>query len=150
MLIVPLDLLNDLALSAVASVSCWQRQYHVLVLPGYQLCRLQITSLDTEPREGIVTFLGRKPHTEIFYSLTLLFLQMCRYLTEAAKWRTSVMEAVPVQICCWPQKVCSVRACVSSHPNQISMEACVRQSTRWPCISVGKQKKWWELILITQ
>jgi hypothetical protein len=96
MLIVPLDLLNDLALSAVASVSCWQRQYHVLVLPGYQLCRLQITSLDTEPREGIVTFLGRKPHTEIFYSLTLLFLQMCRYLTEAPVL-TAVQEVCPLE-----------------------------------------------------
>lgn len=116
--------------------------HHAFVLTQHQLSRLQITSLDTEPREGIIIFLARKLNTEIFYSLTLFSLQMHHYLTEAPgsdccpggfssggdKLRTSDMEAVSVQICCWQQKVCSVRACVSAHPNQISMEAWVRRS----------------------
>lgn len=90
----------------------------MFVLKGHQLCRLHIISLDKDPREGIITFLGRKLNTELFCSLMPISLQMCHCLTEAtgpdccagdlssggAKLRT-----VSVHFCCWPQKVCSVR-----------------------------------------
>lgn len=112
--------------------------HHVFVLKRHQLCRLQITALDTEPGEGIITLLGRKLNSEIFYSLKPISLQTCHFWLKhlalysrgpdrypsnlssgGAKWRASAREAVSVQICCWPQKVCSVRTCVSAHPKSV-------------------------------
>ena len=83
--------------------------HHVFVLPGHQLCRLQITSLDAEPREGIVTFLGWKPNIEIFFSLVLLSLQMC-YLNEAPVM-TAVHAACPLDKPRWEPRLWRLFQC---------------------------------------
>lgn len=77
----------------------------MFVLKGHQLCRLHIISLDKDPREGMITFLGRKLNTELFCSLMPISLQMCHCLKQPVL--TAVQVTCPLEELSWELSQCT-------------------------------------------